>query len=414
MIDTLAWIVVGASLVPAHRVAWQDRRLFAMLATVEIVALAMVVLAGFSKDAWSALAQEDGVVEWASFVAYMMAAGWLVIVVRKASPSWWFKGACLLLAMFCVVVAGEEISWGQRLLGFKPPDVFLERNFQQELNLHNVLMHEGGLGFKLESKHLVMAIVVGFGLAWPWLVRRPRFQVFAPLAPPLVLAPLALGVVAAELDYTVALTGEGAELIVGLIFLASALAATRVSTRAVVSWLVAPLLAGFVISLVLSRIVFGSDEEGTRVAAAELALLQADVSAGVTDSLAKKNVHKRVFTAVRDGYLALSGGHYLAGQGTPARAHTDGLPSRKDRHGYFLDPWNNPYWIHFDKRTRTGSIYSFGPNRRRDVSIRKSSSDPGDDIIVRFTATTPDRATKHTVDPAVDPTVDPADTPLAD
>ncbi|MBA3817698.1 MAG: hypothetical protein H0X17_02305 [Deltaproteobacteria bacterium] len=384
MIDTLAWIVVGASLVPAHRSAWQvSRSLLVSLVTVEAVALALLVLAGASTDAWMAVAQEDGVVEWATVVAFVMAAGWLVLVVRKESPSWWFKGACFLLATFCIVIAGEEISWGQRLLRFKPPDVFLERNFQQELNLHNVLMHEGGLGFKLESKHLVMAIVLGFGLAWPWLVRRARFKVFAPLAPPFALAPLALGVLAIQIDYPVALTGEGAELIVGLIFLASALAATRLSARAVAGWLLAPVLVGWLVSTVLARVVFGSDEEGTRTAAAELAVLQADVVKGVTEELARKNVHKRVYTAVLDGYLELSGGAFLQGQGTPARPA--GLAERKDRLGYFLDPWNNPYWVHFDKGTRTGSLYSFGPNRRRDVAIRKGTSAPGDDIIVRFT-----------------------------
>ncbi len=358
--------------------------MFVALLTVEAVAVAMILLAGTSKDGWSQLAQEDGVVEWATFAAFVTAAGWLALAVRRVSPSWWFKGACLLLAMFCLVVAGEEISWGQRLLGFKPPDVFLERNFQQELNLHNVLMHEGGLGFELESKHLVMAIALGFCLGWPWLVRRERFKIFAPLAPHLALAPLALGVVAAEMDYSVELTGEGAELIVGLTFLASALVATKLSPRAIVAWLLAPMVVGWIISITLSRVVFGSDEDGARIAAAELELLKTDVAGGVTDKLAKKNVHKRVFTSVLDGYLELAGGAYLQGQGTPAER--GGSAPRRDRRGYFLDPWNNPYWIQFDKRTRTGSVYSFGPNRRRDVSIRARNSDPGDDIIVSFTA----------------------------
>lgn len=384
MIDTLAWLLVGASLAPAHRAAYQDSRaVFVALVTVEAVAVAMILLGGISKHSWSTLAQEDGVIEWATFAAFVMAAGWLALVVRKASPSWWFKGACFLLAMFCLVVAGEEISWGQRLLGFKPPDLFLARNFQQELNLHNVLMHEGGLGFQLESKHLVMVIALGFGLAWPWLVRRERFHLFAPLAPPLALAPLALGVVAAEMDYSVELTGEGAELIVGLMFLASALVATKLSARAITAWLLAPLLVGWLISITLSRVVFGSDDEGVRQAAAELELLQVDVARGVTEKLTKKNIHKRLFTSVVDGYLELAGGTYLQGQGTPAER--GGAAPRKDRRGYFLDPWNNPYWIRFDRRTRTGSVYSFGPNRRRDVSIR-TGSDPGDDIVVRFTA----------------------------
>ena len=86
MIDTLAWILVGVSLVPAHRLAHQSRSLLAALVTVEVVALAMVLVAGVNDDAWSAIAQEDGIVEWATFLSFLMAAGWLVLVARKLSP----------------------------------------------------------------------------------------------------------------------------------------------------------------------------------------------------------------------------------------------------------------------------------------------------------------------------------------
>lgn len=382
MREALVWIALGATLVPAHRAArGASRALLAALITVEVIAIAMCVLAATSERTWASIAQEDGSIEWATFVAFVMAAGWLALVVRRISPSWWYQGATLLLAAFCLVVAGEEISWGQRVFGFKPPDVFLERNFQQELNLHNVLMDERGLGFALESKHLVMAIVLGFCVAWPVLVRTKRFAVFAPLAPPFALAPLGVGVFAAELTYKVELTGEGAELIAGLIFLASALVAVRPRPRAVVAWLAAPLLVGVLLSTVMTRIMFGSDEEGTRTAAAELALLQQDVIAGATGKLLDRNVHKRVFTSTRDGYLELGGGTFLEGQ------HV-----RRDRRGYFLDPWNNPYWVHYNKKTRSGAFYSFGPNRRRDVAIRDANSDPGDDVIVRFTRPEPPAA----------------------
>ncbi len=224
-----------------------------------------------------------------------------------------------------------------------------------------------------------------------------------------VFAPLALGVLAIQIDYPVALTGEGAELIVGLIFLASALAATRLSARAVAGWLLAPVLVGWLVSTVLARVVFGSDEEGTRTAAAELAVLQADVVKGVTEELARKNVHKRVYTAVLDGYLELSGGAFLQGQGTPARPA--GLAERKDRLGYFLDPWNNPYWVHSDKKSKTGRIYSFGPNRRRDLAVRDKTDDPGDDVIITFALADRDSATSTPgeIEPEPEPaTTDPA------
>ena len=44
----------------------------------------------------------------------------------------------LLFAIACFIVAGEEISWGQRLLGIQTQEVFTEHNVQNEMNLHNM------------------------------------------------------------------------------------------------------------------------------------------------------------------------------------------------------------------------------------------------------------------------------------
>lgn len=43
----------------------------------------------------------------------------------------------LYFAMF-VFVAGEEISWGQRIFGINTPDVLNQINEQRELTLHNI------------------------------------------------------------------------------------------------------------------------------------------------------------------------------------------------------------------------------------------------------------------------------------
>jgi hypothetical protein len=44
----------------------------------------------------------------------------------------------LALALF--FVAGEEISWGQRILGIKSSEFFQEKNAQGETNLHNLVV----------------------------------------------------------------------------------------------------------------------------------------------------------------------------------------------------------------------------------------------------------------------------------
>ena len=37
-------------------------------------------------------------------------------------------------------VAGEELSWGQRIIGIETTEYFKENNAQQELNLHNLVI----------------------------------------------------------------------------------------------------------------------------------------------------------------------------------------------------------------------------------------------------------------------------------
>ena len=44
----------------------------------------------------------------------------------------------ILAGIGLVFVAGEEISWGQRIIGFATPDYLLDINIQEELNLHNI------------------------------------------------------------------------------------------------------------------------------------------------------------------------------------------------------------------------------------------------------------------------------------
>lgn len=66
-----------------------------------------------------------------------------------------------LVAMFCLFVALEEISWGQLLLGYVPSAVFLEYNTQQETTLHNFANVLG------KPKWVLAATLVAFGVLLP-------------------------------------------------------------------------------------------------------------------------------------------------------------------------------------------------------------------------------------------------------
>jgi hypothetical protein len=101
------------------------------VAATAFVALCLA-LAVARPDSYRDAMQEDRFIEWASVVVF--AAAGMSHVVRAARAR---RGFDVLVGLFLLVVAGEEMSWGQRLLGVTPPSYFLEHNTQQEMNLHN-------------------------------------------------------------------------------------------------------------------------------------------------------------------------------------------------------------------------------------------------------------------------------------
>jgi hypothetical protein len=133
------------------------------------------------------------------------------------------------------------------------------------------------------------------------------------------------------------------------------------------------LTVGVILPPVFERLLFGSDAARSDQAQLELQALAKDLLANnaAQPQLYKRNVHKRLFTATEDGYLRFDG----------SSAFLEGRPERRDRRGYFLDPWNNPYWINHGKRGHEVLLYSFGANRRRDG---ESDRPAGDDVAVRL------------------------------
>ena len=64
----------------------------------------------------------------------------------------------LLLALFMFFVAGEEVSWGQRLFGFSVPEFIAKTNFQSELNIHNLkIIQESNNALATNATRLLLA-----------------------------------------------------------------------------------------------------------------------------------------------------------------------------------------------------------------------------------------------------------------
>ncbi len=82
----------------------------------------MLVMGSVAPDRYRALLQEDRIVEWTTVWLFLAAA---FVGLRGAlTHRRVFDG---LVALFCLFVAGEEISWGQRL-----PGILLTRVFPGE------------------------------------------------------------------------------------------------------------------------------------------------------------------------------------------------------------------------------------------------------------------------------------------
>ncbi len=327
-------------------------------------------------DLYYRLVQEDHWMEWATVWAFLLAAA---AAARAAHHQWrrhrrlpWFL---LGLGVFCFFVAGEEISWGQRLFGFTPPEYFLTDNFQQELNVHNVVASDlRQLAFQL--------IVLVYGVALPLAATVPAIRrllsSLAIVAPHPALMPAFAATAAFYAAYPFEYAGEWAELMLGLGMLAAITAnalelrgaanSGRSAIVGAVGGAALAALAGYA-TLQSTRLLHADAQELRRAAENELQALAADF----THQRVRTGcgVHKRVYTfRVEWGQSYLSEGRF-------ANLTAEGLDTTRAR--YFLDPWGLPYWVRHECAGGAGLrfVYSFGPNRRRDSAPRKIR---GDDV----------------------------------
>ena len=99
--------------------------------------LSIFVLFYWFPSAYVKLVSEDNWGEWAQFLGFFCAA--IVFFVSFLSYQPKKKGVLyLILALGTMVVAMEEISWGQRIFKIPTPDILRQVNFQGELGFHNI------------------------------------------------------------------------------------------------------------------------------------------------------------------------------------------------------------------------------------------------------------------------------------
>ena len=157
-------------------------------------------------DVW--LRPETGFIESATFVFYLLAALFGAAILRRRDrlPNGWTRVWFACFTLGCLLVAGEEISWGQVWFGWETPAAIAAINDQGEIGLHNttpwlnrvprnvlgvcVILFGGvwvglcamrGTGFRRRSdwRHWIYPGVTVFPVVlliavsrWPWYVER--------------------------------------------------------------------------------------------------------------------------------------------------------------------------------------------------------------------------------------------------
>lgn len=337
-------------------------------------------LAVLAPERYYGTVQEDSYLEWASFWAFALAASaFASATMRQWRASRRLPWFTLCVGGFCALVALEEISWGQRLLGFRPPSYFLGHNFQQELNFHNIMAsHLRTLGVELVilTYGILLPLAMQVRTVGPWLDR------WGAVAPPLWSMPAFAMMLVVYLWYPWDFTGEWVELALGLGFLFAAnenmrrdddrprLRAGRPGLRIAAAWL-AVMGLGAATTVVQSARA-SSDPARIDAARVELDALSADLESPVAGSYC--GAHKRLYALMHERRWD------MLGDGRFAELAARGVP--RARIEYLLDPWNSPYWIRdlcadVADGDRLAFLYSFGPNRRRDSTEHGIA---GDDV----------------------------------
>ena len=115
------------------RVAW-------LLAIGPLALAALVVLTALVRPVYRVIINEDGIVEWLQVLVLIG----LVIAGLALGARLWRSGHRAWAIVFgvaalgAIFIAGEEISWGQRILGFATPGDLEDINDQGETTLHNI------------------------------------------------------------------------------------------------------------------------------------------------------------------------------------------------------------------------------------------------------------------------------------
>lgn len=173
-----------------EQVARSSRVPIAVASLPFLAVLAGVVVFFVTEPVYHVSLAEDGPIEWATAAVYIVLAPTALLVARQRLRRGDRLGtlAFVILAAGFIFIAGEEVSWGQRQIGFTGPEALVARNIQGEANLHNLLgryaLHLAYIAVGLWGLGLGRVVARMIPVARPtWLYapRRVRWTWFIPV-----------------------------------------------------------------------------------------------------------------------------------------------------------------------------------------------------------------------------------------
>lgn len=121
-------------------------RLELVLYTILIITFTLGIYWGFADQQFftDRYMMEDGEIEYATVIlllssCILVATRWIRLYKKRSLK---FSIVCWSVLLAFLFVAGEEISWGQRIFGIETTEYFMEHNAQGETNLHNLVVGE--------------------------------------------------------------------------------------------------------------------------------------------------------------------------------------------------------------------------------------------------------------------------------
>ena len=131
------------------------------------------------------LFRKEGLFENLTFALYLLSAVACAIAALSLhrNPAVVHHRLVALFYLACALaffmVAGEEVSWGQRVFGIETPEALAAMNYQQEITAHNLLSKRA-----LDAMTEQVAVVFLLGLVAMWVIvgalRLPNLQFVIP------------------------------------------------------------------------------------------------------------------------------------------------------------------------------------------------------------------------------------------